>query len=62
MLSKRASDHRDGLEKGKRLPFDVSGFRTLFHENSIAGKASVGQGLRRHVEAITRERPAALAV
>ena len=49
-------------EKGKRLPFDVSGFRTLFYENSIAGKAAVEQGLRRHVEAITRERPAALAV
>ena len=49
-------------EKGKRLPFDVSGFRTLFYENSIAGKATVEQGLRRHVEAITRERPAALAV
>ena len=49
-------------EKGKRLPFDVSGFRTLFYENSIAGKANVEQGLRRHVEAITRERPAALAV
>jgi hypothetical protein len=49
-------------EKGKKLPFDVSGFRTLFYENSIAGKAYVEQGLRRHVEAITRERPAALAV
>ncbi len=49
-------------EKGKRLPFDVSGFRTLFYENSIAGKAAVEQGLRRHVEAITRERPLALAV
>ena len=49
-------------EKGKRLPFDVSGFRTLFYENSIAGEAAVEQGLRRHVEAITRERPAALAV
>ncbi len=49
-------------EKGKRLPFDVSGFRTLFYENTIAGKAAVEQGLRRHVEAITRERPVSLAV
>ncbi|HLL89864.1 MAG TPA: hypothetical protein VK324_11220 [Tepidisphaeraceae bacterium] len=49
-------------EKGKKLPFDVSGFRTLFYENSIAGKAAVEQGLRRHVEAISRERPSAIAV
>jgi hypothetical protein len=48
-------------EKGKRLPFDVSGFRTLFYENTIAGKAAVEQGLRRHIEAITRDRPAAVS-
>jgi hypothetical protein len=35
-----------------QLPFDVSPFRTLFYENSIAGKAKVEAGLRAHLEAI----------
>jgi len=28
-------------EKRRELPFDVSGFRTLFYENSIAGKSQI---------------------
>ena len=39
-------------EKNTKLPFDVSPFRTLFYENSIAGKARVEEGLRRHLSAI----------
>jgi hypothetical protein len=36
----------------ERLPFDVSGFRTLFYENSIDGKRRVEEGLRRHLTAV----------
>lgn len=39
-------------EKGTKLPFDLSAFRTLFYENSIAGKASFDDGLRRHLNAL----------
>jgi hypothetical protein len=39
-------------ETPTKLPFDVSPFRTLFYENSIAGKARVEAGLRKHIEAI----------
>lgn len=39
-------------ERGKQLPFDVSGFRTLFYENTISGKSKIEAELRRHLEAI----------
>jgi hypothetical protein len=39
-------------EKPIQLPFDVSPFRVLFYENTIAGKAKVEAGLRKHLEAI----------
>lgn len=39
-------------EKEKSLPFDVSGYRCLFYENSIGGKLVVEGGLRRHLKAI----------
>lgn len=35
--------------KRESLPFDVSGFRTIFYENSIGGKAMVEERLRRHI-------------
>ncbi len=38
----------------ERLPFDVSGFRTVFYENSIAGKRKVEEALRKHLNAILR--------
>lgn len=38
--------------RGKELPFDVSGFRTLFYENSIGGKGQVEAELRKHLRAI----------
>jgi hypothetical protein len=37
---------------GQKLPFDISGFRVLFYENSIAGKRKFEEGLRRHISAI----------
>ncbi len=42
-------------ERGKQLPFDISGYRCLFYENSIGGKKVVEEGLRRHLSAILRE-------
>ena len=39
-------------EHERKLPFDVSPFRTLFYENTIAGKAKIEGGLQRHLEAI----------
>jgi hypothetical protein len=39
-------------EKGTQLPFDVSPFRVLFYENSIAGKHRVEVGLRKHLKAL----------
>jgi hypothetical protein len=42
-------------ERGKQLPFDVSGYRCLFYENSIGGKSKVQQALRKHLEAILNE-------
>jgi len=41
-------------EKHSQLPFDVSGFRTLFYENTIAGKDKIEHGLREYIEAILR--------
>lgn len=36
----------------EKLPFDVSSFRTLFYENSIAGKSKVENSLRKYLESI----------
>jgi hypothetical protein len=43
-------------EKSTKLPFDVSPFRTLFYENSIAGKKKIEEGLKKHIEASLSER------
>ena len=40
-------------ERGTQLPFDVSPFRTLFYDNTIAGKARIEEGLRKHLAAIS---------
>lgn len=37
----------------EKLPFDVSGFRTLFYDNTIGGKGVVEARLREHLKAIT---------
>jgi hypothetical protein len=39
-------------KKDTPLPFDVSGFRVLFYEDSIGGKPRVEEGLRNHLRAI----------
>jgi hypothetical protein len=36
----------------EKLPFDISGFRLLFYDNTIGGKSAVETALRRHLEAI----------
>ena len=43
-------------EKTTKLPFDVSPFRTLFYENSIAGKPRLEKGLREYIAAVLKER------
>jgi hypothetical protein len=42
-------------ERGKKPPFDISGYRHLFYDNSIAGKSRIETDLRKHLEAILRE-------
>lgn len=36
----------------EKLPFDISGFRLLFYENSIGGKSTVEAALRKHLDAL----------
>lgn len=36
----------------EKLPFDISGFRLLFYDNTIGGKALVEQALKKHLESI----------
>jgi hypothetical protein len=43
-------------EKTTKLPFDVSPFRTLFYENTIAGKQKIEDGLRKHIGAALSDR------
>jgi hypothetical protein len=42
-------------EKKEKLPFDLSGYRCLFYQNSIGGKSKVKEGLRKHLQAILGE-------
>lgn len=41
-------------KKREKLPFDVSGFRTLFYENSIGGKNKVERDLKKFIESILK--------
>ena len=34
----------------ERLPFDLSGFRTIFYDNTIGGKSMVEEKLRKHLQ------------
>lgn len=38
--------------KREKLPFDISGFRLIFYDNSIAGKSEVESSLRKHLAAL----------
>jgi hypothetical protein len=40
----------------EKLPFDISGFRHLFYDNTIGGKRDVEERLRRHLEALGTKR------
>jgi len=42
-------------ERGKQLPFDVSGYRVLIYDNTIAGKRQVEEGLKKHLTAILND-------
>lgn len=42
-------------ERSTQLPFDISPFRTIFYDNTIAGKSKIEDGLRGHFEAILSE-------
>jgi hypothetical protein len=42
-------------ESAKDLPFDISGYRCLFYENSIGGKRKVEEGLHKHLDAILQQ-------
>ena len=39
-------------ERGTELPFDISGYRVIFYDNTIGGKSSVEADLRRHLDSI----------
>ena len=39
-------------ERGATLPFDVSGYRCIFYDNTIGGKDVVHENLRRHLTSI----------
>jgi len=38
----------------EKLPFDVSGMRTIFYENKIAGKTKIEKQLREHIKNILK--------
>jgi hypothetical protein len=39
-------------QRGTKLPFDISGFRTIFYDNTIDGKGQVEDGLRKHLNEV----------
>jgi len=39
--------------KRDKLPFDISGFRTLFYDNTIAGKTAVEKSLKKYLSNLT---------
>jgi nucleoside 2-deoxyribosyltransferase len=41
-------------KRREKLPFDVSGFRTLFYDNSIGGKNKVEESLKKHLEHLNK--------
>ena len=41
--------------KREKLPFDLSGFRTIFYSNSIGGKREIENTLTKYIENINRE-------
>ena len=42
-------------KKRDKLPFDISGFRTLFYDNTIGGKSAIEDRLSKHLKSITNK-------
>jgi hypothetical protein len=42
-------------KKREKLPFDISGFRTLFYDNTIGGKTAIEDRLSKHLKSITNK-------
>ena len=42
------------IDKRDRLPFDISGYRTIFYSNTIAGKKEIESHLRKYMENIAQ--------
>ncbi len=42
-------------ERGRQLPFDITGYRCLFYENLIGGEDKVEESPRKHLQAITHD-------
>lgn len=42
-------------EREKQLPFDITGYRCLFYENTIGGKKQVEESLEKHLKAILND-------
>ena len=42
-------------ERDTALPFDISGYRVIFYDNTIGGKSAVEADLRRHLNSILGE-------
>lgn len=42
-------------ERNTTLPFDISGYRVIFYDNTIGGKSAVEADLRRHLTSILGE-------
>lgn len=51
-VTKRVDQRFLSDRKREKLPFDISGFRLLFYDNTIGGKGDVENALRRHLEAL----------
>ncbi len=39
--------------KQERLPFDISGFRALFYDNTIVGKSAMEKSLKKYLDTLT---------
>lgn len=39
-------------ERGRKLPFDISGYRCVFYDNTIDGKGSLESSLERHLASV----------
>ena len=42
-------------DRSKDLPFDISGYRCLFYDNTIGGKSKVQEELFKHLRAIMND-------